>query len=1371
MLDLPFRSSLSRVAWLFLGISCWLVTMSTAPLSAATTIPLSDSPWADEATFGASAQTVLERAAAVLPAIDNPYGATVLWQEATIHFDPEGRQTYRKRVIYRLDSRAGLEHWSTVHALYAPWHQARPTLRARVITPDATVRELDPSTLSEAPAVEHSPDIFSDARVLRAPLPGLRVGAVVETWSEVRDLEPFFAAGTTGMEYLVGRGPRPRAGRLMIDGSTRLPLRFGVRKAAGLEPIRTVQGDRIRLVFDLADVPVTTPPESFLPPTEARWPAVNWSIGADWQSVARAYAAIVDRRITDAGVERSRAPATTSTDRTTRIAELLAILHDEVRYTGLELGEASLVPASPEEVLRRGYGDCKDKSTLLVAWLRDLGIDAHVALLRASLGRDVEPQLPGLGTFNHAIVYVPGTGDARPLWIDPTVPTAQVGVLPAADQGRFALVAAPQTTKLIRTPRSDSQDNRTEERRRIELADWGLATIVETSHYTGVIELAMRESFRGAGPGEVTENLSTYASGEYLGELITHRLLAADDVSRPFGIELEVGDSERASTELERATVAIRLDSLIDVPEPLLADDDSPRIADFHNPFPRITSWRYEIVPPVGMSVRELPASGVESLGATTLHQTWSERDDGVVTAELSFDTGVHRLDPETFVATRTALRELRERDAIVLHFDHDARALLDSRATVEALALYRRLVEQHPDEAIHGIRLTHAWLDAGMGLAAHKEAKRLVEVFPDEPLVHWTRGWVSTTDAAGRRFGDGFDRAGAITAYRRALELDDEHRLSLLNLAFVLERNDAGVLHGPGAEIDEALDIYDRLDVLDPDLVPRYNQALGLYDRDRLDELTDLARRTPAIDNADLWETLALAAAGRTEEATARLRGNNAERFRAVLSNVVQRLTEAGRFNATADLFRTFATDRDASAAGRVAELYDTVRTVDELRAQLTDRPSAPLERFFLQIGGFDPMTDESLEQLFHPRIVDDALRSRAEDPDFLGGQSPEMLRLLLSTVRWIDDGNDAHGHRLRFTVDVPGFSEASPAFFVSRHEGRWVITAFDDAPWLLGREALDRLESGDVDGARQWLDWARDLFPATSHPGDPLAREPFVEVWRHTSEATDERMRIAASILMLGDLPTSDDALPVLRRVLDDASVDEQIRQWVAVALFDFYSWTLDHDEIMPLAERLRVAEPNSRIATYRLARALAATDQSDALTILHREMSRSDDFATSLVDLVRAVHQKDTARVRSRVTELTTPAWLGDEAAVAWLATVLNEQAWTLLYDNAMASTAIVVAERGAELTDYRIPTILHTLATAYALDGQAYAAHRTIRQAIELADLTAGDWIVFGRLAELFDLPAEAREYYQRIPEPPEPRLSTWALAQSRLQALR
>ena len=90
-----------------------------------------------------------------------------------------------------------------------------------------------------------------------------------------------------------------------------------------------------------------------------------------WAAVARAYRAVVERRIADGPLTLpAELPRTPTPD---TIEAITRWLHRQVRYTGIELGDASIVPWSPAEVVKRGFGDCKDKATLLVALLRQAG--------------------------------------------------------------------------------------------------------------------------------------------------------------------------------------------------------------------------------------------------------------------------------------------------------------------------------------------------------------------------------------------------------------------------------------------------------------------------------------------------------------------------------------------------------------------------------------------------------------------------------------------------------------------------------------------------------------------------------------------------------------------------------------------------------------------------------------------------------------------------------------------------------------------------------------------------------------------------------------------------------------------------------------
>ncbi|MEZ5300457.1 MAG: DUF3857 domain-containing protein [Verrucomicrobiales bacterium] len=109
-------------------------------------------------------------------------------------------------------------------------------------------------------------------------------------------------------------------------------------------------------------------------------------------------------------------------------AAVLALQHlqEEYRYLSISGGIRSFVPERASVVIGRRYGDCKDKTLLLVALLRHLGIQADPALVHTEIRRGIAQFMPSPAAFNHAIVCAQLGGKAY--WLDPTM-RAQRGSL------------------------------------------------------------------------------------------------------------------------------------------------------------------------------------------------------------------------------------------------------------------------------------------------------------------------------------------------------------------------------------------------------------------------------------------------------------------------------------------------------------------------------------------------------------------------------------------------------------------------------------------------------------------------------------------------------------------------------------------------------------------------------------------------------------------------------------------------------------------------------------------------------------------------------------------------------------------------------
>jgi transglutaminase-like putative cysteine protease len=117
-----------------------------------------------------------------------------------------------------------------------------------------------------------------------------------------------------------------------------------------------------------------------------------------------------------------------------------------IRYVNIVLGAGGFIPHKAADVLKNGYGDCKDHVMLLQALLAARDIKSSPVLIRAGVNQYQLPAAPSPFLFDHLITYVP---EFR-LYLDSTARFAAFGVLPSSDAGKTVVVVA--TGKTAVTP-------------------------------------------------------------------------------------------------------------------------------------------------------------------------------------------------------------------------------------------------------------------------------------------------------------------------------------------------------------------------------------------------------------------------------------------------------------------------------------------------------------------------------------------------------------------------------------------------------------------------------------------------------------------------------------------------------------------------------------------------------------------------------------------------------------------------------------------------------------------------------------------------------------------------------------------------------
>lgn len=141
--------------------------------------------------------------------------------------------------------------------------------------------------------------------------------------------------------------------------------------------------------------------------------------------------------------------------RSEQASQALQWVQNEIRYYSVSLGESSHRPHSAAEVLANRYGDCKDKSFLLMRILQSMGIPARAVLASLSAPRAPAGFIPSPLAFDHVVVQA--RIDDRDYFLDATR-LGQRGPLDRMGQGleeASVLVIdgkATQALSVVRSP-------------------------------------------------------------------------------------------------------------------------------------------------------------------------------------------------------------------------------------------------------------------------------------------------------------------------------------------------------------------------------------------------------------------------------------------------------------------------------------------------------------------------------------------------------------------------------------------------------------------------------------------------------------------------------------------------------------------------------------------------------------------------------------------------------------------------------------------------------------------------------------------------------------------------------------------------------
>jgi tetratricopeptide (TPR) repeat protein len=482
-------------------------------------------------------------------------------------FDAEGTETRDVEVRVRVQSAAGLQEAGT---LSLPYSREMTTLEVKYVRsrkPDGTIVETAPSSAIELPAdVTRLAPTYSDLYVKQFNVRGLAVGDTLEYAFRTR--ERSLIPGQFWLEW-----QWPSAGIVLDeDFEVSVPTsaqakvktlgdpQAKVETTSGLQTYRWHYANLKRLSEkevvlrnfarrnQSADVRIS----SF-----QSWADVGAAVRDLWRDRTQ-----VTPQIRDKALELTR--DLKSDDQ--KLSALYAFVSTKIRYVAISLGVGRIQPHAAAEVLENGFGDCKDKSTLLTALLAAVSINAEPALIAPGVWVDAD--VPSISQFNHVITTV--TLNNAQTWMDTTLEVAPLGLLIGSERdANVLLVPASGAARLVKTPAAPSRPTSWHTDTVGTIGESG--TLEATVHevVSGDLEIVFRAAFRALPQTQWLAAVKGLPLPTRFGGSVSDLVVSSlEDTSTPLQFDYHYKVDAFSDWATHKVTAAVAL-----INTPLTADD------------------------------------------------------------------------------------------------------------------------------------------------------------------------------------------------------------------------------------------------------------------------------------------------------------------------------------------------------------------------------------------------------------------------------------------------------------------------------------------------------------------------------------------------------------------------------------------------------------------------------------------------------------------------------------------------------------------------------------------------------------------------------------------------------------------------------
>ena len=466
-----------------------------------------------------------------VPVPDTSLEAAVFDNLSThIRFEGDGTSVEESTSVIRVQSEAAVQQLGQLVFGYNSETEALRIDYVRVRKPNGTTTETPATNVQDlALAVFSWAPMYSDFRQKHVTVVALRPGDTLE-YRVIHETKTPLTPGHFFYEHSFPKDAAVTQASLEVDVPKGRELRlkspsykFDVRETSD----RRVYTWLVRNVTPKRDRKAEEEEESSVGPD------VQLTTFTDWKDIARWYAQlqrqqmVVDATVRKQAEELTRGAATPME----KARRLYDFVSRDFRYVSLSFGVGRFQPHPAPEVLHNGYGDCKDKHTLLATLLSAAGIESYPVLIHHD--RKLDAEVPSPAQFDHVITAA-RIGNGL-VWLDSTPEVAPFALISYPLRNKQALLASQdERAGLVKTPADAPMKGLLSTSIDGKVAETGAVDVVMEVKAVGDSELPLRSAFRQTSQADwkrLVQFVSAFGPGGEVSDLDVGSL---DDTSKPF---------------------------------------------------------------------------------------------------------------------------------------------------------------------------------------------------------------------------------------------------------------------------------------------------------------------------------------------------------------------------------------------------------------------------------------------------------------------------------------------------------------------------------------------------------------------------------------------------------------------------------------------------------------------------------------------------------------------------------------------------------------------------------------------------------------------------------------------------------------------